>query len=94
MDLNDHCPRCRSDRVVPGRLATEPISFYPSGIRLLSLLRATGLVTDGSLGSPGFGCAFCGLAWSEVDAQQLKRIVVNGGSEKMRAWSDELDLAE
>jgi len=80
------CPRCESALVVHGRIGAEVTSFYPAGLRFWTFPKGLPLPIRGFRGGHGFGCASCGLVWSEVDPAKLRRMLANGGTEETRRW--------
>jgi hypothetical protein len=61
------CPRCQSRKVVEGQLG-ESSRFYPARPLFKALKgKPVELNTD-----KAFGCARCGLTWSELDPEALQ----------------------
>lgn len=79
------CPRCASERIVPGGIfgamsGVRPFYFRPKGLKLVTLGRADAKV-DGDF----IACADCGMLWSGVEPKQVQEIVRDSGTTKLRA---------
>ena len=83
------CPRCNSGYVTEGKFLGErgkAYAFLPSGLRFWALrIKSAPLPNPGPLSANAYGCASCGLVWSEVDPARIRAVLRETGTEKTRA---------
>jgi hypothetical protein len=82
------CPRCKSAYVTEGKFLGErgkAYAFIPSGLRFWTLrAKAAPLPSRGLTGPNAYGCAACGLVWSETDPEKIRRALRGAGTEETR----------
>ena len=83
------CPRCQSAYVTKGKFLGErgkAYAFLPSGLRFWTFGgKSAALPSNGLTGPNAFGCAACGLVWSEVDAARIRAALRDAGTAETRA---------
>jgi hypothetical protein len=84
------CPVCTSAVVVEGRILADGSedgsaeSFFPRGLRLLTLNRTVRLV-----GREVFrACTECGHVWNTLDASGLRELIEKSGTPELEARLD------
>jgi hypothetical protein len=87
--LMNACPRCNSPYVTEGKFLGErgrAYAFLPSGLRFWILTaKSAPLPRRGLLKPNAYGCAACGLVWSEVDPARIRAALRNAGTDATRA---------
>jgi hypothetical protein len=79
------CPKCRSERVVEGKhfnwiAGGSAQYFQPKELRLLSGSGHIRIRKNGFL-----ACVDCGLLWTEVDTEELQKLLRKSGNKAVKA---------
>lgn len=86
--MQESCPRCGGNRVVPGKTMNGlgywrglgGTLFRPFGLqRLMFLFNPTIAVRD-----PIQACLDCGLMWGDLSARQLRQTIIGMGSHELK----------
>ena len=85
-----NCPECGSLEVVDGHLSSELPLFRPKGLRWFSFYQPPRLERD----NVACGCMSCGLVWSRLKPDELRAVVEQRGSDKLKARLSELRKEE
>jgi hypothetical protein len=76
----DHCPKCNSKAVVPGRLPQMTgwgyKSFEPIGVRPFRFRWKRGV----SCPEPFRACLRCGLVWTHLQPEDLRTFIAKHGN--------------
>ena len=85
------CPACGAAPAIHGRLNDgRPATFTPAGLRFWSLtVGMVPLVDRSTPGAPplsatAHACLACGLVWTHVDADRLRTVLREAGTEETR----------
>jgi len=83
------CPRCAGAHVVsgafPGGRGESATGFQPAGLRFWTFRQKVAPLIARNGGQYAWGCLACGLAWSQVNAAKLRRIIDETASDETRA---------
>ena len=80
------CPQCGSTKIFAGGHRVNivsgghPYSFRPKGLKVVALSNA-----DVPIRKRMFtACSSCGLLWSKIDSEKLKKVILENGTKKTK----------
>lgn len=74
------CPQCQSKNTVTGVVVYRS-GFRPDGLKTFSLSLS---IPEARLERHATACIDCGMAWEQVDREELKRIIQQVGSDELK----------
>ena len=82
------CPSCTSSSIVDGKILADGSEsgsaehFFPSEIRFLTLRRSVRFIGRESF----HACTNCGHTWNTLDAAELRRLIEDSGTDKVKTF--------